>query len=86
MHRTPDSSVVVDSSATLAAADESATLADALTSGKVGVNVRARYEHVDQDNFLRKRMQLRLDCDSTIGQANGMDCPVSLSTIMYSTC
>ena len=42
------------SSATLAVADESATLADALTSGKTGVNVRARYEHVDQDNFLEK--------------------------------
>jgi len=34
-----------------AIADEPATLATALTSGKVGVNVRARYEHVDQDSF-----------------------------------
>ena len=34
-----------------AAADESATLAGALTSGKAGVNLRARYERVDQDNI-----------------------------------
>jgi len=39
------------SSANLAMAEEEADLGDALTSGKVGVNVRARYEHVDQDSF-----------------------------------
>jgi hypothetical protein len=33
------------------AAEDSDTLADAITSGKAGVSVRARYEHVDQDGF-----------------------------------
>ena len=42
------------SSATAAVADESTTLGEALTSGKAGVNVRARYEHVDQDNIAEK--------------------------------
>jgi hypothetical protein len=37
--------------ATTVFADESDDLGAALTSGKVGINVRARYEHVDQDNF-----------------------------------
>ena len=37
-----------------AVADESDTLVDAVRSGKAGVNVRARYEHVDQDNILEK--------------------------------
>ena len=35
-------------------ADDSNDLGTALTSGKVGVNVRARYEHVDQDNVAEK--------------------------------
>ncbi|MCG8369494.1 MAG: hypothetical protein MJA32_03140, partial [Proteobacteria bacterium] len=38
--------------ASLAAAGESAALADAIASGKAGVDVRARYEHVDRDNAL----------------------------------
>ncbi len=38
------------SSVTSVWADNSNDLAAALTSGKVGVNVRARYERVDQDN------------------------------------
>jgi hypothetical protein len=42
------------SSATVAVADESTTLGAALTSGKAGVNIRARYEHVDQDNVAEK--------------------------------
>lgn len=35
------------------AADESTDLVTALTSGKTGINVRARYEAVDQDNALK---------------------------------
>jgi hypothetical protein len=31
-------------------ADDNNDLGTALTSGKVGVNLRARYEHVDPDN------------------------------------
>jgi len=62
------------SSATLAVADESATLADALTSGKTGVNVRARYEHVDQDNFLEKAdaVTARLRLNYRTGQWSGL--------------
>ena len=39
--------------APFAAADENDTLASAITSGKTGVNVRARYEGVDKDNALK---------------------------------
>jgi hypothetical protein len=39
--------------APLAVADENDTLASAITSGKAGVNVRARYEGVDKDNALQ---------------------------------
>jgi len=62
------------SSATLAAADESANLGDALTSGKVGVNVRARYEHVDQDNISEKAdgLTARLRLNYKTGQWNGL--------------
>jgi len=35
------------------AADEGTDLAAALTSGKTGINVRARYEAVDKDNLLK---------------------------------
>ena len=45
------SAVLLSSSAT-AVADEGGDLETALTSGKAGVSVRARYEHVDQDTFL----------------------------------
>ncbi len=41
------------SSATIAVADEGNDLASALTSGKTGINVRARYEGVDKDNALK---------------------------------
>jgi len=62
------------SSATLAVADESATFADALTSGKAGVNVRARYEHVDQDNFTEKAdaVTARLRLNYRTGQWSGL--------------
>ena len=40
--------------APFAAAEESDTLVSAVKSGKAGVNVRARYEHVDQDNITEK--------------------------------
>ena len=35
------------------AADESNDLVTAITSGKTGINVRARYEAVDIDNLLK---------------------------------
>ena len=35
-------------------AEEATSLGDAITSGKAGVSVRARYEHVDQDNISDK--------------------------------
>ena len=62
------------SSATLAVADDSATLGDALTTGKVGVDVRARYEHVDQDNISEKADALtaRLRLNYKTGQWNGL--------------
>lgn len=61
------------SSATLAVADESNDLAAALASGKTGINVRARYEHVDQDNFLENAAALttRLRLNYRTGQWNG---------------
>jgi len=40
--------------APFAVADDSDTLASAMSSGKAGVNFRARYEHVDQDAFTEK--------------------------------
>ena len=40
--------------APFAAADDNDTLVSAVTSGKAGVNIRARYEHVDQDNISQK--------------------------------
>jgi hypothetical protein len=42
---------LLTSTATLAVAEEASDLGSALTSGKVGVNVRARYEGVDQDGI-----------------------------------
>ena len=62
------------SSATLAVADESATLVDALTSGKAGVNVRARYEHVDQDSFSETAdaVTARLRLNYRTGQWSGL--------------
>ncbi|NCF72421.1 MAG: alginate export family protein [Gammaproteobacteria bacterium] len=62
------------SSATLAAVDENANLGDALTSGTVGVNVRARYEHVDQDNISEKAdgLTARLRLNYKTGQWNGL--------------
>jgi hypothetical protein len=54
--------------------DEPATLATALTSGKVGVNVRARYEHVDQDGFSDNAdaATARLRLNYRTGQWNGL--------------
>ena len=62
------------SSATLAVADESATLVDTITSGKAGVNVRARYEHVDQDGISEKAdaITARLRLNYRTGQWNGL--------------
>jgi len=62
------------SSATLAVADESTSLADALTSGKAGVNVRARYESVDQDGFSENAdaVTARLRLNYRTGQWSGL--------------
>jgi len=62
------------SSATFAVADESATLVDALTSGKAGVNVRARYEHVDQDSVTdtADAVTARLRLNYRTGQWSGL--------------
>jgi len=62
------------SSATLAIADESTSFADALTSGKAGVNVRSRYEHVDQDGFSENAdaVTVRLRLNYRTGQWNGL--------------
>ena len=62
------------SSATLAVADESASFVDALTSGKAGVNVRARYEHVDQDGISEKAdaVTARLRLNYRTGQWSGL--------------
>jgi hypothetical protein len=59
--------------ATVVLADESDDLATALTSGKVGVNVRARYEHVDQDNIAEEADALtaRLRLNYRTGQWMG---------------
>ena len=40
--------------APFAAAEDSDTFVSAVKSGKAGVNIRARYEHVDQDNVSEK--------------------------------
>ena len=62
------------SSAALAVADESANLGDALTSGKVGINVRARYEHVDQDDISDSgdALTARLRLNYRTGQWSGL--------------
>jgi hypothetical protein len=62
------------SSATIAVADESTSLGEALTKGKAGVNVRARYEGVDQDNIADKAnaVTTRLRLNYKTGQWNGL--------------
>lgn len=59
--------------APFAAGNESDTLASAVKSGKVGVNVRGRYEHVDQDNVSEKADALtaRLRLNYKTGAWNG---------------
>ncbi len=56
-----------------ASAEEADELATALTSGKVGVNVRARYERVDQDNISEEAnaTTARLRLNYRTGQWNG---------------
>jgi len=62
------------SSATVAAAVESTSLGEALTKGKAGVNVRARYEGVDQDNIADKAnaVTTRLRLNYETAQWNGL--------------
>jgi hypothetical protein len=54
-------------------ADESASLGSAISSGKAGVNVRARYEMVDADNSLEDANALtaRLRLNYQTGQWQG---------------
>ncbi len=59
--------------APFAAAEDSDTLASAVQSGKAGINVRARYEHVDQENVTEKADALtaRLRLNYKTGAWNG---------------
>jgi hypothetical protein len=65
---------VLLTSAPFTLADESNTLGDAITSGKAGVNVRARYENVDHELFTEKADALtaRLRLNYRTGQWNGL--------------
>jgi hypothetical protein len=65
---------VLLTTAPFALADESTTLVEAITSGKAGVNVRARYERVDQDNVAQKADALtaRLRLNYRTGQWKGL--------------
>ena len=58
---------------TVALADDASDLGSALTSGKAGVQVRARYERVDQDNLNEKAdaVTARLRLNYATGQWNG---------------
>jgi hypothetical protein len=75
--------ILLISSAALA--DENTTLGDALTSGKVGVNVRARYEHVDQENTSEKADALtaRLRLNYLTGQWNGLTGFVEFDNVFH---
>ena len=55
-------------------AEEATSFAEAIASGKAGVNVRARYEHVDQDNISDKADALtaRLRVNYKTGQWNNI--------------
>ena len=59
--------------APVAAAGDAGSLAEAVTSGEAGVNVRARYERVDQDNISEEADALtaRLRLNYTTGSWNG---------------
>jgi hypothetical protein len=61
------------SSTSTVSADEANDLGTALTTGKVGVNARARYEHVDQDGVTEKADALtaRLRLNYRTGQWMG---------------
>lgn len=62
------------SSATIAVADEGDDLVSAITSGKAGVNLRTRYERVDQDGFAETADALtaRLRLSYQTGQWKGL--------------
>lgn len=55
-------------------ADDSDTLVSAIKSGKAGVNIRARYEHVDQDNFSEEAdaLPVRLRLNYRTGSWRGL--------------
>jgi hypothetical protein len=77
MKRTPAvllSAVLTLSSIATVQADDSDDLGTVLTSGKVGVNLRARYEGVDQDSFAAKAdaITTRLRLNYRTGQWNGL--------------
>ncbi|AWF79463.1 hypothetical protein BTJ40_00700 [Microbulbifer sp. A4B17] len=65
----------VSSYQAIAAENESATLTDALNSGEVGVNLRYRVEHVDQDNIddVAVASTLRTRLNWTSGSYRGFD-------------
>jgi hypothetical protein len=67
------------------AAEQSNTLGEALTSGKVGVNVRARYEQVDQENFSENADALtaRLRLNYRTGQWSGLTGFVEFDNVFY---
>jgi Alginate export len=62
------------SSATIAVADEGTDLVTAITSGKAGINLRSRYERVDQDGFAETADALtaRLRLSYQTGQWKGL--------------
>lgn len=59
--------------APVAAAGDAGSLSEAVTSGKTGVNIRTRYEHVDQDGITEKAdaLTLRLRLNYKTGPWNG---------------
>ncbi len=61
------------SSATIAVADEGDDLVTAITSGKAGINVRARFEGVDKDNLLKdaNALPVRLRLNYRTGKWQG---------------
>jgi hypothetical protein len=66
-------------------AEEAASYVDALTSGKVGVNVRGRYEGVDKDNLLddANALTARLRLNYRTGQWNGWSAFVEFDNVFH---
>jgi hypothetical protein len=62
---------------------QQATLAEAISGGKVGLDLRYRYEHVDADNFERNAnaSTLRTRLNYTTGSFNGFTALIELDDI-----